>query len=184
MRFKREDLETEAPTGDEVRAYFTPGALLQKRSESIKYLDLSRVSGRRKRTILAHLLSRGQILVTRSGTIGRVTYVTNVQDGHIGSDDLIRIEIDDEDLRYYVYAFLKTHLAHDQMMRNEYGTIQQHLEPRHVEDIVVPIPDDPGIIHAIAQDMRRSIETQEESHQRETSALRRLDDAHASVAPD
>ena len=28
------------------------------------------------------------------------------------------------------------------MLMNEYGSVQQHLEPAHVRDLVIPIPDD------------------------------------------
>jgi hypothetical protein len=28
------------------------------------------------------------------------------------------------------------------MSRNEYGAVQQHLEPPHVRDILIPVPED------------------------------------------
>jgi len=181
-RFKREDLETEERTGPEVKVFLTPGALLQERAESIKYFDLSRASEKRKRTILRHVLRRGQILVTRSGSIGRVIYVTRDQESHIGSDDLIRIEIEDEDLRLYVYGYLKTKLGQDQMKRSEYGTIQQHVEPRHVADIVIPIPDDMQVIRDIGSRLRESIESKERSSEFEKGALDDFERLHGDLS--
>lgn len=128
-RFKHEDLEIDIPGGSETRTYYTPAALLQDRGENVKLLDLSKATESRKCNILKHELKKDQILITRSGTIGRVIYVTDTHSGHIGSDDLIRVVIKDNKLRYYVYGFLKMRLGQDQMKRNEYGTIQQHLEP-------------------------------------------------------
>lgn len=57
------------------------------------------------------------------------------------SDDLIRVRITDERLRMYVYAFLQSKAALDQMERNEYGAVQQHLEPTHIANIMIPIPE-------------------------------------------
>ena len=157
-----------------MRRYYTPGALLQERGESVKLLDLGRADAPQKREILKHLLVRGQILVSRSGTIGRVAMVMGSHAGHIGSDDLIRVEVDDDTLRYYVYGYLKTRLGQDQMSRNEYGTIQQHLEPRHVRDVVIPIPDDRDALKPIAAALRESVESRERSAELEEGALRTL----------
>lgn len=177
-RFKREDLQTENFDGVEVKKFYTPSALLQERGESVKFLDLSKASPKRKKVILKHVLAQGQILVTRSGSIGRVMYVTSAHDGVIGSDDLIRVEIEDKDLRYYVYGFLKTKLGQDQMRRNEYGTIQQHLEPRHIRDLIVPIPDDRSILDQIAKSLRESVELKHRSFELEIASLNTLGNLH------
>lgn len=177
-RFKREDLQTEVRGGSEVKEFYTPAALLQEHGENVKLLDLGKASERRKRYILRHTMRRGQILVTRSGTIGRLIYTTDAHDGHIGSDDLIRVEIADEPLRFYVLGFLKTKLGQDQMKRNEYGTIQQHLEPRHVREIVVPIPDDTNIIKRIASGFKEAIDAKERAHGLEAKSLVEINGLH------
>jgi type I restriction enzyme M protein len=172
-RFKREDLETDE-VGPETRIYFTPAALLQERGESAKRWDLSKVPEARRRILERHVLRRGQLLITRSGTIGRVLIVSEDQAGHIGSDDLIRVEIEDEALRFYVFGYLKSKLGQDQMKRNEYGTIQQHLEPRHVRDIVIPIPDDRTAVERIARELQESVFHRERSSSLESAALEQL----------
>ena len=67
--------------------------------------------------------------------------ITNRLDNAIVSDDMIRVVIPDEFKRFYVYAFLQSSDAYDQMIRNEYGAVQQHLEPQHIKDIIIPIPE-------------------------------------------
>ncbi len=62
--------------------------------------------------------------------------------GKILSDDLIRVWVDDPKLRALVFAFLRSPSGQDQLRRNEYGTVQQHLEPPHVADLRIPLPDD------------------------------------------
>ena len=149
-RFRREELETDDVHNTEARIYYTPAALLQERGERIKLLDLSRADETRKKVLDRHALHRGQLLISRSGTIGRVSMAMAVHEGHLGSGDLIRVEIENEPMRFYAYAFLKSRLGQDQMKRNEYGTIQRLLEPRHVRDIVIPVPDDPELLMAVA----------------------------------
>ncbi|ALC07176.1 hypothetical protein CDES_14300 (plasmid) [Corynebacterium deserti GIMN1.010] len=63
-------------------------------------------------------------------------------DGQIISDDMIRVRIPTEEIRAYVAAFLLSENAHAQMMMNEYGSIQQHLEPSHVRNLLIPVPND------------------------------------------
>ena len=79
------------------------------------------------------------ILVTRSGTVGNVimTYAAHVN--IVISDDLIRIESDDPEMRSYVYAFLRTRFARMMMRGSHYGNVIKHLEVAHLEEIPVPI---------------------------------------------
>lgn len=142
-RLKSENIivaSREASPGAE--PYYTPSAVLQEKADSVKWLDASRASASQARTIRAIRVKRGDIVVTRSGSIGRVAMVTSRLDKAIVSDDLIRVRIPEEKLRFYVYAFLQSSAGQDQMLRNEYGSVQQHLEPEHVRDILVPVPED------------------------------------------
>lgn len=179
-RFKREDLETEDLSGDEVVKYYTPAALLQDRPESIKFLDLSAANTRRRKEISKHRLDRHELLVTRSGSIGRVIMTTSEHEGHIGSDDLIHINIEDEELRRYVYLFLKSDLGQKQMKKNEYGTIQQHLEPAHLREVLIPVPTNPAVLKKLANEVADSIRAKEASLDSEHAALRDMAASFAS----
>lgn len=139
-RFKREDLVVDTPNANTM-TFMTPTSIFM-RGEGIKYLDLSKCDERRKKVILQHKAQEGEILITRSGTIGRITLVGRTLKDTILSDDLIRVWIDDPQLRAFVYAFLRSPGGQDQLLRNEYGTVQQHLEPSHVADLLVPLSED------------------------------------------
>ncbi|MDP9358730.1 MAG: N-6 DNA methylase [Chloroflexota bacterium] len=169
-RFRREDLETEDAEGSNIVRYYTPAALLQDRADSVKFLDLSRADARRRAEIQKHLLRRLDLLVTRSGTVGRVIMVTADQAGHVGSDDLIHVDIPDESLRAYVYQFLKSDLGQKQMKKNEYGTIQQHLEPAHIREVLIPVPTDASRISQVAQHVLEAVNTKEQSMTEERQA--------------
>lgn len=162
-RLKSENLIVEED-GQGVEPYYTPSAVLQEKSDSAKLLNVNFASDKQIATINAVRVYRGDIVITRSGTIGRVAYITNRLDGAIVSDDLIRVRIENESIRLYVYQFLQTEKALNQMLRNEYGAVQQHLEPNHISDILIPIPDDLSALDKIISltadqiDLKESLE--------------------------
>ncbi|HFG1622092.1 TPA: restriction endonuclease subunit S, partial [Vibrio cholerae] len=147
-RLKSENLIVEE-LADGVEPYYTPSAVLQEKSDSVKLLNVNFATEKQLATINAVRVYRGDIVITRSGTIGRVAYITERLDGAIVSDDLIRVRIEDEELRLYVYQFLQTEKALNQMLRNEYGAVQQHLEPAHISGILIPVPDDLSVLENV-----------------------------------
>ena len=95
-------------------------------------------------------IEEGDILISRSGTIGKVTYATkDLANNYIVSDDLVRIRVKDHDLRAYLLAYFASKTALSLMLLDEYGSVQQHLQPRHIQEMLIPIPDD----WSMAQDM-------------------------------
>jgi len=172
-RFKSENLivETASPATE---LYYTPSALLQERSESAKILDVSRATAAQLRTIAAIRVRRGDIVISRSGTIGRVSFITARYDGAIVSDDLIRVRIATPALRHYVFGFLQTKFAQDQMLRNEYGAVQQHLEPEHIRNLLVPIPEQPDILGRHSAAIEAAILAREALEDRNWEALTEL----------
>jgi type I restriction enzyme M protein len=174
-RFKSENILVEEP-GEKANTepYFTPSAILQEKSDSVKWVDLTLASEKQLRTIKAIRVYRGDIVITRSGTIGRVVYITEQHDNAIASDDLIRVRIADENIRYYVYYYLQTKYAYDQMLMNEYGAVQQHLEPEHVRDMLVPVPDDWNQVSDIVDMSRKTIELKEQLYKTSRDASNRI----------
>ena len=77
---------------------------------------------------------------------------------------MIRVRIDDENLRYYIYCYLQSKEAIDQMMRNEYGSIQQHLEPVHISNLLIPVPDDLSKLETIILLSKEAFELKESSY--------------------
>lgn len=161
-RLKSENLIVEG-LGKNVEPYYTPSAVLQEKGDSVKFLNLSRATEKQLNVIERIRVERGDIVVTRSGTIGRIAIVTQRLHRAIVSDDLIRIRIKDQDLRAYVYAFLQSEVAQNQMLRNEYGSVQQHLEPEHVSDILIPIPDDIRAIKSVIKSSKEAVEKKEQA---------------------
>jgi len=159
-RLKTENLVVENP-GINIEPYYTPTAVLQEKGESAKLFNLAIATKSQISALNAVRVFRGDIVITRSGTIGRVAIITQRLDNAIVSDDLIRVRIKDEFLRHYVYSFLKTKAAFDQMIRNEYGAVQQHLEPNHIKDILIPIPNELSLANDIVESSKKILEAKE-----------------------
>ena len=163
-RFKRPYAEKGVTSGPGILRYFTGNAITQTRGENIKYLDLNRAKPIQKKMIDKLYLTRGMILITDSGTVGRIVYVTSYHDGAIGTNNLIRIEVEDEALRGYVYQYLLSPLGQYQLKANIYGAIVDHLEVDDVENIVVPVPQDRTLLESIGLPVIKGMEYQEAAH--------------------
>lgn len=169
-RFKRPYAEPGVTSGPTIRKYFTGTALTQLNAENVKYLDTSIASPQVKRQLDALTIYKGYILVSDSGTLGRVTYALTQHDGHVATNNLIRIVIDDVPLRCYIYQFLQSELGQSLMLKNAYGTNQEHLEPDVIADIPIPIPKDRTLVEKIGNEVIKSIEELECSIENSNSA--------------
>ncbi len=87
-------------------------------------------------------VKRGQVLLTRSGTIGVVSYVSKTLENQLISDDVIRIEA--RPYSGYIYTYLKSKIGRLLIETNNYGAVISHIEPEHLNRI--PIPNPPLIL--------------------------------------
>ena len=108
-------------------------------------------------------IHKGYILISDSGTLGRVSYALSMHEGHVATNNLIRVVIDDENLRGYVFQFLKSPIGQSLILKNAYGTNQEHLEPDVISQVLIPIPKDRNIIDSIGSKVIASIEALEQS---------------------
>lgn len=170
-RFKRPYADLGITSGPTIRKYFTGTALTQLNAENIKYLDSAKASKQVKRQLDALTIYKGYILVSDSGTLGRVTYALNQHDGHVATNNLIRIVVDDITMRGYLYEFLQSKLGQSLMLKNAYGTNQEHLEPDVIAEIPIPVPKDRAIIDRIGSAVIKSISDLEQSIESSSKAM-------------
>ena len=106
---------------------------------------------------------KGQILLTRSGTVGNCRLVMNTLHGKTISDDIIRIKCNNQNNTGYLYAFLRSQIGKALIQSNEYGAVVSHIEPAHLES--VPIPDPSNSIKKQIHDLiLRSYTLRDESN--------------------
>ncbi|HHX8647261.1 hypothetical protein EEA47_11695 [Vibrio alginolyticus] len=173
-RFKRPYAEVGVTEGSTIRKYFTGTALTQLNSDNVKYLDENRANKQTKSHLDKLTIYKGYILISDSGTLGRVTYALDQHDGHIATNNLIRVVISDLALRGYVYQFLKSDIGQSLMLKSAYGTNQEHLEPDVIGEIPVPIPKSRSVLERIGKQVIRSIEELEASIRDNNESLKTL----------
>ncbi len=86
-------------------------------------------------------VKRNWLLITRSGTVGRVLIATKYLENFVLSDDLIRI-VPKENNSGFLYAYLNTWIGQAFLAKDQYGATVKHIEPHHVANIPIPrLPD-------------------------------------------
>ena len=83
-------------------------------------------------------VQQGQVLLTRSGTIGNVSYVSKTLHNQSLSDDVIRINA--QEYSGYIYAYLRSRTGRLMIETNNYGAVVEHIEPGHLNNIPIPNP--------------------------------------------
>lgn len=83
-------------------------------------------------------LKKNTLLLTRSGTIGRVGYVSKTLENSVYSDDVIRVKFKKDYDLGYCYAYLKSDIGSKVLQTNGYGSVITHLEPEHLKEIPIP----------------------------------------------
>jgi type I restriction enzyme S subunit len=84
-------------------------------------------------------LKTNQILITCAGSVGNVRLITADLEGVIGSQDIIRVDYDEQKFPYgFLYAYLSSPTVYDYMQSLYYGSVIPRIEPFHVRQIPVP----------------------------------------------
>ena len=104
-----------------------------------------------KTDIPALRVKNGQVLMTCSGTIGKVAYVSRTMDDMIFSHDLLRIDCVNPEHAGYLYTYFKSQIGNKILLTNSYGAVITHIEPEHLA--TVPIPDAPDALKKRIHDL-------------------------------
>ena len=108
-------------------------------------------------------LKENTLLLTRSGTIGNISYVSKTLAGCVFSDDVIRVAFKKEYDLGYVYTYLKSKVGSLILQTNGYGSVITHVEPDHLAEI--PVPNAPvGLRQHIHNLIARSYALRDESN--------------------
>jgi len=85
------------------------------------------------------LIHRDQILITRSGTVGRMSYVNDCMDGMSCTEHVMRVEADESKIGSgYLYAFMNSSYGMPMILEGTYGAMIRHIEPVHLENMPIP----------------------------------------------
>ena len=101
-----------------------------------KYLSLKRHG---KRIADELTLEENMILITRSGTIGKVNIVPKHWEGWTGSEHLLRAVPINKDWAGYLYAWLSSEWALPLIRRHTYGAVVFEIDQYHLAEVPVPV---------------------------------------------
>lgn len=133
-----------------------------------KWLALPRIQNAE-----ALYVQSGQILVTRSGSVGRSTLAYAPHLDTLISDDLLRVEARDEKHWGWIYAYLRTPTVRAMMTSAQYGHIIKHLEVGHLH--ALPLPDmRDHILDHFTDRTRAILDLHEQAHTAMLEAERRF----------
>lgn len=111
-------------------------------SSSILDADLDNVSLIAKSVARSNpslLIEKDWTLITRSGTIGRMAYSSEVSHGLACSEDVLRVIPDTSLVKPgYVFSYLSSRFGVPLVISGTYGSIITHLEPSHIAELLVP----------------------------------------------
>lgn len=93
----------------------------------------------------ALVVREGWLLMTCSGTIGRVFYVPRRLDGWVATHDMIRIIPNDYKMTGYLHAWLDTPSAQAQITTHTHGGQIDHVTDEQISEILVPVLGDEQI---------------------------------------
>lgn len=83
-------------------------------------------------------VEKGMLLMTVSGTIGKVSIVGKKLDKQIFSHDLLRLTGKGKFDTSYIYAYFQTKIGQTILQSNNYGAVIKHIEPEHLSSVIVP----------------------------------------------
>ncbi len=80
------------------------------------------------------------IIITKSGSIGRILLTNRLHERFIFSPDLIRFIPNSDGTRNigYLYAYLNTWIGQAFITKDQYGATVKHIEPHHIANVPIP----------------------------------------------
>ncbi len=138
-----------------------------------KYLSLRRHNDRIRSEIT---LRENMILITRSGTIGKVVQVPACWNDWTGSEHIIRIVPTDDAIAGYLYAWLSCDHAYPLIDRHTHGAVVDEITAAQVSSISVPLLRAEETQRAINETVLNANQKRAEAYHLEQKALAVLDE--------
>jgi hypothetical protein len=155
-------------------------------SSSILAADLSWLPLLSKRQVAGNpqlIIQSGWILISRSGTTGRMVYSRADMAGMACSEDVLRVVPDSTKiLPGYLYAYLSSRFGVPLVTSRTYGAVVQHIEPQHIADLPVPIASD-GLQRSTHELITESARLRTQASQRYSSGTAMLFAATGAKEP-
>lgn len=150
-------LKITIPFYDEGEEYLTQSEVEFFLPKARKRVNVNRIENADKWKVKS-----GYLLISQSGTIGRITIATKYLERFIISPNPIRVVVGDN-LKGYIYAFLSSWIGQALIKSPQYGITVKHILPHHLYNI--PIPRIPDLEEKINQKILKAHKLREEAQE-------------------
>lgn len=115
-------------------------------------------------------------LITRSGTIGKVTLTPKHWEHWVASEHIIRVVPANDDIAGYISIFLASDYGYQLITRYTYGSVVDEIDDGHVRQIPIPILKNAEVQKRINSLALEANAKRTEAYQLEQEALRIMND--------
>jgi type I restriction enzyme S subunit len=167
-RFKRVYVEE-----GQGRVFFGGKQIHELDPSNKKFLSLSKHFARIKSELE---ITQNTVLITRSGTVGKVNITPKHWEHWIASDHIIRVVPVDGDIAGYLYIFLASEYGHKLITHFIFGSVVDEIDDNHVSQIPFPFLKNAETQSEINRLAIEANELRYQAYQLEQKAMRIMED--------
>lgn len=105
--------------------------------------DFKYISSSETSNLSDMIVQKNQILISRSGTLGRTVFVWKNYENCAASEHLIRVNPNSELIdEGYLYAFLSSDYGYHQLLRYKHGSVIDEITEDQISQSIIPLPSD------------------------------------------
>lgn len=113
--------------------FYQPSSITEVYPKPSKY-----ISAKTDTNLKSLIVKKGMLLMTVSGTIGKVAIAGKKLDNQVFSHDLLRLTGKGCYDTGYIYCYFLTEIGQRILQSNNYGAVIKHIEPEHLQNIIIP----------------------------------------------
>ena len=113
--------------------FYQPSSITEVYPKPSKY-----ISAKTETNLESLRVKKGMLLMTVSGTIGKVSIVGKKLDNQVFSHDMLRLIGKGKYDTGYIYCYFLTNTGQNILQSNNYGAVIKHIEPEHLQNIIIP----------------------------------------------
>lgn len=169
MRFKRTYVE-----GHEYGTKFIGGKHINELNPtSEKYLSTTLHGTRLGRELL---LKENTILITRSGTIGKISIVSKHWENWAANEHIIRVFPANKEIAGYLYCWLSTDYGLQFIQKHTYGAVVDEIDIHHVGNVEIPLLKNELKQQEINNMVLQANDLRYQAYLKEQEAIKMMDD--------
>jgi type I restriction enzyme, S subunit len=138
-----------------------------------KYLSISKHNDRIKSELL---MKENTVLITRSGTIGKMMLVPKHWRDWVVNEHVIRIVPANDDIAGYIYTWLSSDYGYELINRFTYGAVVDEIDDTHVSNVQIPLLEDANIQKEINRMVLDANDKRFEAYHLEQKAVKIMND--------